>query len=234
MFKSLFLIFRNAVMFALVQALFLSLILTAAVSAQAQSQIVPVPGHPGFFTIVPYTPGYSLPEPPTQTLYGLVHGSNAAASFPEIPLPRGVIKIPVLLVDWSDFNPESDPSNHTNPTSVYPGYQQKSPQELSAYLNSAQGPAGYYQAISGGQLRIQFDVYPWLVSDQTTYLKDKEPNYYYFDQSTNRWTVKPVDYALDVLRSAIVDLGVDFRNYDADGNKVLDGLIIVYEGQGEL
>lgn len=191
--------------------------------------IVRMSGNDGW-TIDPFVSGFSLLEQNSSVTYGLDQDNDGVANFPTLPV-RGSVTIPVFLVDWSDFDPAADESNHSNPDSVYHGYQKKSPAELSAFLNGADGPAGYFSEVSGGQLHITFDVFPWMVSDKMTYLRDKEPNYYFYDSQSGDWRVKKREYAMDVLRSAIVDLGVDLTTYDADNNSVLDGFVIVYEGQ---
>ncbi len=182
------------------------------------------------WTINPFIPGYSLLEQNSSVSYGLDQDKDGIANFPTIPV-RSTVTIPVFLVDWSDFDPATDESNHNNPDSVYPGYKKKTPAELSAFLNGPRGPSGYFREVSGGQFNVVFDVYPWMVSDKMTYLRDKEPNYYFYNSNLNDWSVKKRAYAMDVLRSAVVDLGVNFTNYDADNNSVLDGFVIVYEGQ---
>ncbi|MDR4505341.1 MAG: hypothetical protein MRK01_11210 [Candidatus Scalindua sp.] len=182
------------------------------------------------WTVNPFISGFSLLEQNSSVTYGLDQDNDGIANFPTLPV-RGAVTIPVFLVDWSDFDPATDESNHNNPESVYPGYQKKTPAELSAFLNGPRGPAGYFREVSGGQLRITFDVFPWMVSDNMTYLRDKEPNYYFYDSQRGEWFVKKREYAMDVLRSAVADLGVDLTAYDADKNSVLDGFVIVYEGQ---
>ncbi len=182
------------------------------------------------WTIDPFIPGYSLLEQHSSITYGLDQDNDGIANFPTLPI-RGSVTIPVFLVDWSDFDPATDESNHNNPKSVYHGYQKKEPDELSAFLNGPLGPAGYFREVSGGQLKITFDVFPWMVSDNMAYLRDKEPNYYFYDSQSGDWSVKKREYAMDVLRSAVADLGVDLAKYDADNNAVLDGFVIVYEGQ---
>ncbi|KAA3607608.1 MAG: hypothetical protein D8M57_10210 [Candidatus Scalindua sp. AMX11] len=182
------------------------------------------------WTINPFISGFSLLEQKTSVTYGLDEDRDGIANFPTLPV-RGAVIIPVFLVDWSDFDPAIDESNHNNPNSVYHGYQKKSPTELSTFLNGPHGPASYFREVSGGQLSITFEVFPWMVSDNMTYLSDKEPNYYFYDSQLEEWCVKKREYALDVLRSAVVDLGVNLSDYDADNNAVLDGFVIVYEGQ---
>lgn len=179
----------------------------------------------------PYKPGFSALEHPSDNTYGYL--SQDIAHFPENPVV-GSLRIPVFLVDWSDFNPARDESNHNNPNSIAKGYIKQSPESISHFLNfDPYGPSAYYFLVSGGQLNIQFDVYGWMSSHEMTYLKDKEPNYYY---QINRpdgarvWYGDRKKLMLDVIRSAVVDLKIDLTQYDADHNRIMDGMVLVYEG----
>jgi M6 family metalloprotease-like protein len=192
--------------------------------AIAQPQII---DRQGYWTIEPFQPGFGLLEPQSHMVYGSDYGGTGLAHFPALPL-RGSLVIPVFLVDWSDFNPATDESNHRNPYSVFRGYVRKSPAELEAYLNATNGVASYVAEVSGGQLQVRFRVFPWLVSGDSAYLTNKEPTYYY--NIGDQWYADRTRLAKDVLRAAVVDLGVDLTQFDADGNRVLDGFVIVYEG----
>jgi M6 family metalloprotease-like protein len=198
--------------------------------SSAKAQEVELQHFAGFqWTISPFKSGFSLLEPTSVLTYGSYYPDGGYASFPELPV-KGVVTIPVFLVDWSDFNPQTDESNHSNPNSTLPGYQQKTPADLDAFLNNPQGLSGYFDEVSGGELQVHFEVHPWMVSDDMTYLQDKEPSYYYQNFS-GAWNRSQTTLAEDVLRSAIADMGIDLTNYDADNNKVLDGFVIVYEGR---
>jgi M6 family metalloprotease-like protein len=183
----------------------------------------------GRWSIEPFRAGFALLEPLSAVTYGRDWAGNGQAHFPTGAV-TGEVTLPVFLVDWSDFNPRTDESNHDNPGSVFPSYIRSSPESLSDYLNASNGVAGYFRAISGGQLQVVFEVFPWLESATATYLADKEPAYYRYSGSLGAWIVDRDRYVRDVLRSAVVDLGVDLTRYDADGNRVLDGFVIVYEG----
>jgi M6 family metalloprotease-like protein len=182
----------------------------------------------GVWTIDPFQPGFALLEPQAHITYGQDQTSAGLAYFPELPV-RGSLVLPVFLVDWSDFNPATDPSNHDNSNSVFRSYVKKTSAELEQYLNATNGLAGYFNEVSGGQLQVRFRVFPWLESSRSVYLQDKEPAYY-TTNSAGRWVADPTRLAKDVLRAAVVDLGLDLTEFDADQNRVLDGFVIVYEG----
>ena len=206
-------------------------VLTAPVNTgrAAEPQLVHLGGDN--WTITPFTPGFSLLEASAPVTYGSDYPGDGLADFPTHSV-TGRVTLPVFLIDWSDFDPVTDESNHENPASTFPGYARKSREEISNYLNSASnGVAAYFRTTSGGQLDITFDVFDWMASDTATYLGNKEPTYYYYRADIKRWLIDPSAHARDILRSAVVDLGVDLTRYDADGNRVLDGFVIVYEGR---
>ena len=181
------------------------------------------------WTIAPFKPGFGLLEN-GQPVYGEDWFNKGPQVFPTMPVV-GPVTIPVFLVDFSDFDPEKDPADAARPgSSIYLGYKKKTPEELSAYLNDSHGPAGYFYEVSGGQLKVTFEVHPWIVSKQSTYLKDRN-HYYFYEPRLGGWVVDDEQYAKDVIRSAVVDLNVDLTRYDADQNQVLDGFVIVYEGE---
>jgi M6 family metalloprotease-like protein len=189
-----------------------------------------VPRHSGWIP-EPFRHGYGVME----RQYGIstYDRGNSEVSGSRFPIDRiaGTVRIPVFLVDWSDFNPTTDPSNKDNPRSVFPDYQQHSAEEIEAHLNSDTGAAGYFKAASGGQLILHFDVFPWISSNESDYLKDKEPAYYHYVEEREGWIASKKPMARDVLRAAVAEKGFDPREYDADQNKVIDGMIIAYEGK---
>lgn len=184
------------------------------------------------WTIEPFRHGYSVVERKYGiSTYDMMPFEVESSRFP-IDRLTGTVRIPVFLADWSDFDPATDPSNKSNPRSrsKHPEYKRHSVEEIQTHLNSDTGPAGYYKAASGGQFMVQFDVFPWISSNTSKYLKDKEPAYYRYDERRKAWVASKKPYALDVLRAAIAEKDFDPRKYDADKNKVIDGSIIVYEG----
>ncbi|HEY0434741.1 MAG TPA: hypothetical protein VGC95_12775, partial [Chitinophagaceae bacterium] len=142
----------------------------------------------GAWTIEPFQPGFALLDGKSPNIYGYDYPGEGLAQFPQLPV-RGSIVIPVFLVDWSDFNPVTDESNHRNPYSVFPGYVRSTPAALEQYLNGSNGPSAYYREVSGGQFQVQFRVFPWIVSSQSSYLTNKEPNYYY--NINGQWFTDP-------------------------------------------
>jgi len=182
------------------------------------------------WTVQPFVPGFSLLDNRSHIVYGSSLYNSGIAHMPTLPIV-GSVKIPVFMVDWSDFNPVTDESNHNNPSSTFPGYIKRTPDELDVYLNSPYGPSGYFQECSGGLLSVSFDVFGWMESSSSAYIKDKEPYYYYEStKSPGSWYTRKADFAKDVLRAAVAELGVDLTQYDSDNNLVLDGFVIVYEG----
>ena len=196
------------------------------------SDIVELERRPGSFVSVPFSPGFSVLERGASWFYGLedvLLDAPGVASFPQEPVV-GAVRIPVFLIDWADFDPTEDESNHDNPNSVYPSYVRSSREEMDVYLNGEHGVSDYFRIASGGKLDVHFDVHPWLSSRESHYLDDKEPAYYTYSEVTSRWEADRADFATDVIRAMVGDRGVDLRDYDVEHNGILDGFIIVYEG----
>ena len=131
--------------------------------------------YPGstLWTMQPYTPGLSVLEQYSgMGVYGddgFGTNPDGVATLPSLPV-TGTVTVPVFLVDWGDFDPVVDPSNPGNPQSVFgPGYVQKTPAEIAAYLNGPEGPAGYYRESSGGLLDLSFAVHGWIRGDSSEY-----------------------------------------------------------------
>ncbi|MFQ5512098.1 MAG: hypothetical protein ACE5EO_09640 [Candidatus Krumholzibacteriia bacterium] len=184
--------------------------------------------------------GLGLREPPMAVTYGNIVAATGGVVLPQCAYWTGVVRIPVLMVDWEDFDPATDPSNENNPDSVLSGYVPSTPTELSLYLNGPSGPAQYFRDVSGGQADLIFDVYGWIRSSapdsylmpRATYLynlADLSPSY-----SDPTWSCRKNDVFEDALRDAILAHGLDLTAYDADFNGVLDGAVLVYEGAGGL
>ena len=183
-------------------------------------QLVEIDPNSDIWTTDPYPPepGFSHLE---AIAYGSPGGNPSLIQFPALPV-EGAVTIPVFLVDWSDFDPTTDLSNDNNPNSVFPSYVKMTSKELDQHLNGAFGLGDYYRTISGGKLDITFRVHPWIESDSSTYIGHRAS---YLEASSPSNTI-----ALDVLRSAVVDLQVDLTEFDADSNRILDGFAVVYEG----
>jgi M6 family metalloprotease-like protein len=216
-------------------ALLISLVLVQSVFAQQPQTVLKDELRRGW-TLEPFRHGYSVLEREYgYSTYDSVGFDVKTSRFP-IDAIKGKVRIPVFLVDWSDFNPVTDRSNKDSSRSKgHRDYKQHTPEEIQAYMNSDTGPAGYFKAASGGQLTVEFVVYPWISSAKSNYLKDKEPNYYRYEEKRDQWIAYKKDMAMDVLRAMVAEQGFNPHDYDADGNKAIDGFIIAYEGgAGEL
>jgi len=147
------------------------------------------------------------------------------------------VKIPVLLIDWADYNPATDLSNPNNPDSGgNEDYVKASRQEISDFLNGSNGPAQYYKDVSGGQFQIEFEVIDWIVSDAVgSYLKNREEYYYKPNWSDNLYCDRD-QIMVDAIKSAVTVKNIDFTVYDVDRNnhsnvnKIVDAPILMYEG----
>lgn len=199
------------------------------VNAVAQVGVKKLYDNPNYWTNDPFTPGFSLLDK---------GGGNSSYQYnwerwpqfrdsPRKPVV-GVIKIPVLLVDWSDFNPLTDDLDLGVGVKNCPEHVYKTVEEVSQKLNGPGGAAQYFDEISAGKLKITFDVYPWIESKNSAYLKSRSS--YISQLSDGRLRANYMDSARDALRAAIAEKNLDLRNYDADKNRVLDGLIIYSEG----
>ena len=164
------------------------------------------------WSVYPYVPGIAA-------LDGFnVGGYGGRLEYPyEWPrqVLKGKAKIPVFLVDFEDYEP----------TDANPAYVRQSAEALDAFLNGENGVGDYFREVSAGQLDLAFDVMPWIRTDESDYLRTRA---YYADDANIDGGDRLNN---DVLRSAVAELGVDFRDYDADGNGFIDGLVFVYEGR---
>lgn len=189
-----------------------------------------------------YSWEFGLRSPGVSTLYGYATKSNGSVILPscalETPANRKVV-IPVILVDWADYNPATDLSNPNNLESHGdPNYRKATRQEISDFLNGPDGPAQYYEDVSSGRFQIEFDVLDWISSDhELSYIKNRS-EYLYFHSITDRWQCYQDNLMEDAIRSAISIHNVRFENYDIDSaehqylEKIVDGAVFMYEGQG--
>lgn len=148
--------------------------------------------------------------------------------------PNQPVKIPVLLIDFHDYQPGVDLSNPNNPASgELPDYVMQTAQQVSTYLNGPDGPAQYFDDISGGQFKLEFDVHGWIESSDTGYLRGRD-NYMFMNG--DNWFCRREDLMRDAIRESIVNNGVDWTQYDVEVNdhsntlKNIDGAVLVYEG----
>ena len=181
-----------------------------------------------YFSGQPIRAGLGLREPAVNNYYG-VGMDNGALVLPQCAHFTGNVKIPVLMLDWLDFNPVTDPSDENNGLSTFPAYVPSTPAALSTYLNSS--VSKYFGDVSGQQLNLSFEVFGWVQGDVGRYFKDRAS---YLYQSGGTWYCNRYQVVQDAVRQAIVDHGVDFRDYDADCNGTVDGMVIVYEGMAGL
>ena len=175
-----------------------------------------------------YQSGLGLLEPTGFTTYGLWLNNNGKVDYPRCSYMTGNIRIPVLMVDWEDFNPQTDLSNKNNPNSIATNYTGFTPTELSNKINGADSIGAYFNDVTGGKVSVEFDVYGWLNSAAPDSYLQPRSNYYpdiYCDKNS---IVK------DALRDAVVSQGLDLTRYDSDGNDVVDAVVMVYEGDAGL
>jgi M6 family metalloprotease-like protein len=188
-------------------------------------------------TGAPAPAGLGLREPPVSVVYGS-EKRNGKVVWPGCAAFRGPVRVPVLMVDWADFDPRLDPSNENNAASTFPEYVASTPAQLQAFLQSEVTP--YFSAVSGGQATVRFDVIGWIRSgtpggylkrrSQYLYnLHDLNPSY-----SDPTWQCRSTDIFLDAVRDAVVQAGLDVSRYDLDANGLIDGMVLVYEGKGGL
>ena len=164
-------------------------------------------------------------------------GGNVQFRECELEFKEDIIRIPVFLVDWGDFDPATDLSNPNNPDSIQgPDYQRISVETIDEYLNGDQSPRKYFQDISGGRIRLQFDVFGWLSSaDTDSFIKEHKQ---YLGQSDidNRWYCRRDLVIQDTLKEAILNQGMDPNVYDMNNQLrghdegFLNGAVLIYEG----
>lgn len=137
---------------------------------------------------------------------------------PVVEEPKTIL-LPVLMVDWEDFIPANNP--------ITKG-------ELDENLNGEAGLAYYFHDVSGGKIDFAFDVFGWLGSDApNSYLKSRD-DYIVHAKKSKDDECKREDIFLDALRDAIAYHDADLDFYDGDNNKVMDGALLLYEGNDGL
>lgn len=188
-------------------------------------------------TGLPVPAGLGLREPPVPIVYG-IERQHGDIVWPHCASLAGPVRVPVLMIDWQDFDPRTDPSNENNPASTFPQYRQSTPAELQAFLDSEVAP--YFAAVSGSRASVSFDVFGWVQSGTPGgYLKSRS-EYVYNLHDLNpsypnpTWQCRGNEMFLDAVRDAIVQTGLDLGNYDLDANGLVDGMVFVYEGKGGL
>jgi len=209
--------------------------LTATVSAPASTCVGGLWKNLANQQLVHAGPG--LREPPVPITYGTFQSLTTQTSvvMPSCPYFLGQLRLPIFMIDWSDFHPESDPSNPNNPGSGgLPGYVPATPAELDSYANGPTGAAQYFRDVSGGQADIRFDIFGWINSARPgSYLKARA-DYITLNPINSQYQCDRKSMFLDTLRNAVAYHAADLNLYDTDGNGVMDGSILLYEGQGGL
>lgn len=173
--------------------------------------------------------GLGLRESNTLSLYGSDFKEGSIIT-PNCAYLVGDVKIPVLLIDWADFEPNLDPADENSPdSSIFSNYSRSSSTAVSEMLNGSDGPAQYFNDVSGGKVNLSFDVFGWIRTDATgSYLK-KRSSYLTFRDST--YIKCDSDTMLkDALKNSIAFHGMNTNSYDKDKNHFIDGVVMVYEG----
>ena len=149
-----------------------------------------------------------------------------------------VIKIPVFMVDWADYNPATDSSNPNNPNAQpINGYQPRTPEEVSQFLNhSDTSVAKYFRDISGGRIQLEFVVFGWLrSSDEGAVLKNRQ-QYITLNETDNRYYCDQGQVFRDALTDAYLKHGFLPENFDVNANNrghnelLVNGAVLLYEG----
>jgi|GEM_PF-3988055 hypothetical protein len=169
--------------------------------------------------------GLGLREPGVDAFYGsFLHGGTWIT--PQCAHLTGEVTVPVIMIDWADFDPATQPSNENNAQgSLATNYTQATPTEFSTYLNSTINQ--YFSDISGQKVKMKFKTYGWLKSNAAGYFKDRS---HYTSEYQGKWQCDRIGMATDAMRQAVVDFGLDFTQYDADCNGVVDAVVVIYEG----
>lgn len=175
--------------------------------------------------------GLGLRAPGATGQYGFFLNPQGSVTLPRCPDVAGVVRVPVLTVDWEDYDPERDQSFEGNGR-VRPlggGYDRSTPEELQAFLNDPAGPGQYFRDVSGGKVAVFFDVIGWIRSDAPGSYLQPRANYITGTAPNLRCDTKAI--FLDATRDAVASGAMNLTNYDADHNRVLDGAVMMYEGQ---
>lgn len=182
-----------------------------------------------------YLSGLGLREALVGPTYGNDLDKDGRLVLPQCPYFKGKVRLPVLLVDWEDFEPARNPSNENDTSGrVMPSYTPRSPEEFEGLLNGQECVAQYFYDVSGGKADLELDLFGWLHSDAPdSYLRRRADYIKYWDHYKEYKCDRNAVF-LDALRDAIAFHGMKLHRYDADRNGVLDGAVLVYEGNGGL
>jgi len=173
-------------------------------------------------------------------IYGNTRDSNNTIVFRQCEVTQRdkVIKIPVFMVDWADYNPATDLSNPNNPDGQpIEGYQPRTAEEVSQFLNhSDKSVAKYFRDISGGRIQLEFVVFGWLrSSDEGAALKNRQ-QYITLNDFDNRYYCDQGQVFKDALTDAYLKHGFLPEDFDINTNNrehselLLNGAVLLYEG----
>lgn len=137
--------------------------------------------------------------------------------YPACSYAWGEVRVPVVMIDFSDFEPNN------------PEYKKIAPEELEAYLNGPTGPGAYFREVSGQQLRVIFDVYGWVRSGQAGG-RLQNLAYYRKNETLPGACNVPNIARSDAYADAIASMNLIPERYDSDMNGIVDGVVVVYEG----
>ena len=175
--------------------------------------------------------GLGLPEPGASVVYDNLD-QNGKLILPKCAYAVGNVRIPVFMVNWADFNPQTSLSNENNPQSTLrAGYVRSTPQELGSYLQT--NLTDYWRNVTGGKLNLSFDTYGWIDSSAPgAYLKSRKSYLYNSNPAASQpyWYCDRNAMFRDVVKDAATWHGLDLNQYDVDGNGMVDGAMLVYAG----
>ena len=134
------------------------------------------------------------------------------SSFPK----TGTIRIPVILVEFSDLSFTID-----SPAECFSRFYNE---EHYSDNGSTGSVADYYKASSFGKLNLQFDIYgPYQLSDTEEY---------YGGNTSNSSTKNAQELVKEAVRLAYAS-GVDFSQYDSNNDSQIDNISIITAGHNE-
>jgi M6 family metalloprotease-like protein len=127
------------------------------------------------------------------------------------------MRIPVILVDFSDNTADSGPVHGKTAADF---------QQLLFSRNAMQGQSltDFYLENSYGNFLVEGDVYGWY----------RLPHTYAYYRGSNYGIQSTEPNARTMARDAVImaDADIDFSQYDSDGDGYVDGIFIVHAGPG--
>lgn len=153
------------------------------------------------------------------------------------PVVKGIVHIPVLLADFPDYDPATDPANENvavrDPNNFLgkpiPTYVQSTRDQIDAYLNGPLGIGQYYKDVTGGQVEMHFDVFDWVaIKPRIEYTgKEAPPNRRCLFRQRMFFDAVKANY----INNPQFKINLQSGKYDSDRNLVMDGAVLLYEGQ---